>query len=404
MRVPAVLREEPAFRLLFAGQALSMVGDRITFVVLPFAVLAAGGDLGDVGLVVAAQTLPFALFALVAGVWADRMPRRSIMIASDLVRMACQTAAGVLLVTGTAEPWHLALLAFPFGAADAFFNPAMTGLMQEVVSPRNLQPANALRGLVQSTSLVLGPAAGGALVAIAGAGTALLVDAATFAVSVAFLAALRVRGAPDREPATESVLAGLKGGAAEVRRRPWIAWFLGALSAYHLIVLPSIFVLGPVLADRELGGAEAWGVIVGAFGVGSVLGNVLLLRWRPARPLLWAAALMAGASLQAVIIGSGAPVAAIAALEAAAGVCVAGVFTLWETSLQEHVSPQAISRVSSMDYFVSVGTVPIGTALAGPVAEAAGLRPTMAGMSLLGVSAALACLAAPSVRRLERPA
>lgn len=403
MRLPAALRDEPQFRLLFAGQALSIVGDRITFVVLPFAVLAAGGGLGDVGLVVAAQTVPFALFALFAGVWADRGSRRAIMVISDAVRMACQAAAGVLLITGVAEPWHLALLAFPYGAADAFFAPAMTGLMQQVVSRRNLQGANALRGFVESGSMVLGPAVGGILVATVGAGTALLVDAATFAVSVAFL--LGLRPAPvdaTDEPEEPGMLAGLRGGLAEVRSRPWIAWFLGALGTYHLVVLPAVFVLGPVLAAREFGGAEAWGVIVAAFGVGSVVGNLLLMRWRPARPIRWAVLLLIGASCQAAILGAPIPVAAIALLEAVTGVCVAGSFVLWDTSLQEHVAPRVISRVSSMDYFLSVGTLSIGTVVAGTVAEAVGLRPTMFAMSVIGVAFAAVCLLSPSVRRLER--
>lgn len=399
MPLPAVLREEPQFRLLFAGQALSLVGDRITFVALPFAVLAAGGGLAEVSLVVAATTLPFAVFALAAGVWADRLPRRAIMIGSDLVRMASQATAGALLILGVAEPWHLAALGFLFGSADAFFSPAMTGLLQQVVPPRHLQSANALRGFTHSTGLVLGPALAGILIATAGVGVALLVDALTFAVSVAFLSLLRVRrAAGPGEVEGTGMLAGLKGGLAEVRRRPWIAWFLGAMAVYHVVVLPSIFVLGPVLSERELGGAEAWALITGAFGVGSILGNLLMLRWRPPRPLRWAAGLMIGASCQAVIIGSGAPLLAIAALELAAGICVSGFFVLWETSLVEHVPERAISRVSSLDYFATVGTMPLGTALAGPVAQAIGLRPTMVGMSAIGVAVAVACLSVPSVR------
>lgn len=404
MPLPAVLREEPQFRLLFAGQALSVLGDRITFVAMPFAVLAAGGDVTDVGLVVAATTLPFALLALFAGVWADRLPRRAIMIASDAVRMACQAAAGVLLVTGVAEPWHLMALAVPYGAADAFFSPALMGLMPQVVPARHIQSANALRGFTHSTGLVAGPAAAGALVALAGPGTALLVDAGTFLVSIACLLPLRPRPRDTAATAPErSMLAGLKGGFREVRARPWIAWFLSAMCVYHLIVLPSIFVLGPVLADQELGGAEAWAVITAAFGIGSVVGNLLLLRWRPPRPLLVAAALLVGASCQAAIIGSGLPLLAIAGLEALTGVCVAASFTLWEATLQEHVPETTISRVSSMDYFVTVGVMPAGTALAGPVAAGIGLKPTMVGMTVIGAAAALACAASGSVRALRRP-
>lgn len=403
MALPAVLREEPQFRLLFAGQALSVLGDRLMLVALPFAVLATpGAGATQVGLVVAAQTVPFAIFALLAGVWADRLDRRRILIASDLVRMAAQAVAGALLVADVAQWWHLALLALPFGAADAFFQPAMTGLMPQVVGPGRLQAANALRSLTYSSGLLAGPALAGVLVAGFGPGTALLFDAATFAVSVACLLPLRPRRVErDVEPEAR-MLAALKGGLREIQARPWIARFLGALCVYHLIVLPAIYVLGPVLADAELGGAEAWALITGAFGIGAILGDLLMLRWRPDRPMAVACALLIGASTQAAIIGSGLPLLAIAALELLTGVCLAVLFTLWQTALQEHVPDHAISRVSSVDYFLSVGAMPVGVALAGPVAAAVGLRTTMFAMTAIGIAAAVAALAAQPVRALRR--
>lgn len=403
-RLPAVLREEPQFRLLFWGQAFSLLGDRITFVVLPFAVLAAGGGVTDVGIVAAAQTLPFLVFSLLAGVWADRVDRRRIMIASDLLRLACQATAGVLLIAGAAEPWHLAVLAFLFGAGDAFFAPALVGLLPQIVPPERLQAANALRGLTHSSGLVLGPALAALLVAVAGTGAALLVDAATFAISVGCLIPLRPAAVERLESEQgQDLLAGLRGGWREVRQRPWVVRFLGAMGVYHVVVLPSIFVLGPVLADRELGGPEAWAPITAAFGLGSIIGDAILLRWRPGRPLLAAAACLIGGSCQAAIIGSGLPVAGIAGLECLAGICVTCFFTLWETTLQEQVPERAISRVASYDMLISVGLMPVGTLLAGPIAETAGLQTTLVWMSVIGVASALACLASPSVRRLARP-
>src|SRR5215207_11255633 len=120
-RVPAVLREEPQYRLLFAGQFLSILGDRVTMVVLPFAVLAVGGDVADVALVSVAQFIPFAVLALPAGVWADRYDRKRILISSDVARFVCQLTSGVLLVTDQAHVVHLVVLAAVYGAADAFF-------------------------------------------------------------------------------------------------------------------------------------------------------------------------------------------------------------------------------------------------------------------------------------------
>ena len=403
-RLPAVLRDEPQFRLLFAGQALSVVGDRLTFVALPFAVLASGGGLSEVGFVAGAMTVPFLVFTLAAGVWADRLDRRRIMIASDAVRFAAQTLAGLLVATGAAEWWHLALVALAYGAADAFFQPAMYGLIPQLVTPGQLQSANALRGLTNAVGMIAGPALAGVLVLTVGPGGALLVDAGTFAVSILFLARLRagvVERATEPEP---DFLSSLRGGWREVTSRSWVWSMLLGLAAYHAIVLPSVFALGPVLAERDLGGAGAWAVITIGFGAGSVLGQLLLLRWRPRRAVRASATCLLGASMQAAIIGSGLPVAAIALLEALAAVCVQAYFTLWETSIQEQIPEHAVSRVGSYDFFASAGMLPLGTAVAGVVAEAVGLKPTLIAMSVTGVAAALAVLSVPAVRTLERPA
>ena len=407
-RLPSVLREEPQYRLLFGGQVLSILGDRVMMVVLPFAVLAVGGGVGDVAIVSAAQFLPFAVLALPAGVWADRLDRKKILIASDVTRFGCQLAGGILLVTGTAHVLHLAVLAALYGAADAFFAPAFTGLLPGTVSPINLQPANALRGLSFSTGSIVGPVLAGFLVAFAGPGGAFLFDAGTFAVSIACLIPIRPRVAAqvmhDEDPgaSTTRFLSSLKEGWSEVRSRPWVTSFLGGMAAYHLIVLPAIFVLGPVLAAEELDGARSWAIITAGFGVGCVVGDVLLLRWRPRFALRVASLMLIGASCQAAFIGSGFGVWAIAGLEALAGVCVTGTFTLWETSLQEHVPDRALSRVSSYDYLTSAGVIPLGNLLIGFVTVAIGLHHALLAMTVLGVTAAVAVAMVPAVRHLPR--
>jgi MFS family permease len=377
-------------------------------VVLPFAVLAVGGGVGDVAIVSAAQFLPFAVLALPAGVWADRLDRKKILIASDVTRFGCQLAGGILLVTGTAHVVHLAVLAALYGAADAFFAPAFTGLLPGTVSPINLQPANALRGLSFSTGSIVGPVLAGFLVAFAGPGGAFLFDAGTFAVSIACLIPIRPRVAAqvmhDEDPgaSTTRFLSSLKEGWSEVRSRPWVTSFLGGMAAYHLIVLPAIFVLGPVLAAEELDGARSWAIITAGFGVGCVVGDVLLLRWRPRFALRVASLMLIGASCQAAFIGSGFGVWAIAGLEALAGVCVTGTFTLWETSLQEHVPDRALSRVSSYDYLTSAGVIPLGNLLIGFVTVAIGLHHALLAMTVLGVTAAVAVAMVPAVRHLPR--
>ncbi|MBI4940372.1 MAG: MFS transporter [Actinobacteria bacterium] len=409
-RIPQVLREEPQYRLLFSGQVLSILGDRVMMVMLPFAVLAVGGDVGDVAIVSAAQFLPFALLALPAGVWADRFDRKKILVASDVTRFVCQLVAGVLLLRGNAQVIHLVVLAATYGAADAFFAPAFTGLLPGTVSAGNLQPANALRGLSFSTGSILGPVLAGFLVTVVGPGGAFLFDAGTFAVSIACLIPLRPRvvtdgpHAEDLAAASPRFTTSLKEGWSEVRSRRWVISFLGGMAAYHVVVLPAIFVLGPVLAAEELNGARSWALITAGFGVGCVLGDLLLLRWRPRFAMRVASLMLVGASCQAAFIGSGLGEWGIAGLELLAGVCVTGTFTLWATSLQEHVPDHALSRVSSYDYLTSAGAIPLGNMLIGFVTVSIGLHHALLAMTVVGVTAAVTVACVPAVRQLPRPA
>jgi predicted MFS family arabinose efflux permease len=364
-------------------------------------VLGIGGSAGDLGLVIAAGTVPFAAFALAAGVWADRLPRQRLMLASDLVRAVVQGLTGALLIAGVAEVWMLAALAAVYGSADAFFSPAMNGLVPQTISSARLQEANALLGGTRSMANVVGPAIGGVLIAVADPGGAILLDAATFVVSACFLARLRLGPAEvEEEP---SFLAALRGGWREVSSRAWVWSILGAMAVYHVVVLPSVFVLGPVLAERELDGASSWAVITAAFGIGSVVGQLLIYRLPFGRPVRASVLALVVASAQAAIIGSGLGTWGIAALEAVAGVAVSLFFTLWETSLQQQIPPRALSRVSSYDFFASAGLMPIGLVLAGTISSGLGLHRTLHLMSAVGVASALACLAVPAVRGLARP-
>ena len=401
-----MLRAEPQFRLLFGGQVLSLVGDRVMLVALPFAVLEAGGGLGAVGLVVAAQLLPFLVFALVGGVLSDRGDRRRLLIASDVARLVIQATGGVLLLSGVATPVSLGVLAALYGTADAFFQPAFTGLLPQTVShPGQLQPANALRGLSFSVASIAGPAVAGLLIAAFGAGTALLFDAGSFAVSVLFLSRLRPIVA---DPAVEEVpppfLEAMRGGWREIRARRWIRAGLAAIACYHALVLPAVFVLGPVSVSRALGGPGAWAAVVVAFGLGAVLGDLLLLRIRPRHGLRAAAIGLVVASMQAAVYGSGTTLPVMCLLQLLAGIGVTFFWTLWEVSLQEHVPGNALSRVSSFDYLAGAALMPLGTALAGPIAAAIGAQTTLLGMSALGVLGALAFLSVPEVRALPRGA
>jgi hypothetical protein len=174
------------------------------------------------------------------------------------------------------------------------------------------------------------------------------------------------------------------------------------MSAYHALVLPAVFVLGPVFVSRRLGGPGAWAAVVMAFGVGSIVGDLALLRVRPRFAMRAAASALVIAAMQAAVYGVAAGIVLTCVLQFLTAVGVTTFFTLWEVTLQEHIPADSLSRVSSWDYLSSSGLLPAGAAVAGPVAALAGTQATLIGMSALGVAAALAVLAVPSVRTLPR--
>ena len=181
----------------------------------------------------------------------------------------------------------------------------------------------------------------------------------------------------------------------------WLRSFLGVLGSYHLIALPCVLALGPIVADRELDGASSWAVIVTMFGIGSIVGAALGLRARPRRPMVLCAVAFLGAACQPLIIAAAGSTLLIGAFEALAGICVAFGFTLWETTLGREVPPAALSRVTSFDWFTSVGLMPLGYALVGPVADAVGLDPAMFTATAIVAALAVGSLLLRDIRSFE---
>lgn len=387
------------FRLLFGGQAISVLGDHIVFVALAFAVLEIGGSTADVGLVLAAGTLPLVATVLVGGVVADRASRRAVMVGADLVRVASQGAMAALLIAGVAQVWTLALLAGVTGAATGFFGPASTGLLPEVVLAEQLQPANALRASVAATGEILGPLIGGILVAAAGAGWAMGADAATFALSAICLAKLRL---PIRAPVPRSrFVDDLRAGWAVFRSRRWV-WSFVLYFAIGNVLWGAWAALGPVVAERDLGGAAAWGAVLAAMGVGALVGSLLAVQARPRRPLLLAAVADGLFALPLAFLAAAPPAVLIACGALLAGAGMALATSLWESTLQRHIPSESLSRVSSYDWFGSLAFAPLGLAVWGSVAAAIGISVSLWVAFGLVVALTLALVAVPDVRNLPR--
>jgi MFS family permease len=301
---------EREFRLVYGAQVVSLLGDGIVPVALAFAILDLTGSATDLGIVLAARTLPMVACLLAGGVIADRTSRRRLMVAADLVRLVSQGLLGVLLVSGNAEVWQLAALQAVLGGASGFFNPASSGLLPMVVSPAHLQQANALRGVAMASGSIAGPVIAGVLVATVGPGEALLADAATYGTSAVLL--MRVRVAESARARGPSFVADLRAGWREVRSRTWLWSIILAFSAVNALTA-AFTVLGPLVAKRDLGGAGSWAAILAARGAGEVLGGLASLRARPRRPLLAATLACELAVIPTLLLGPPAPTAVIAA-------------------------------------------------------------------------------------------
>ena len=390
---------ELQFRRLWIGQAASCLGDRIAPIALAFAVLHWHGSASDLGVVIAAQTVPLAGFLLVGGVWADRLDRRRVMLTCDLVRALTQFVMAALILSGEPALWQLAGCAAVLGTAEAFFRPAATGLVPQVVSAQLLAKANALLGLSLNASMIAGPLIAGALIAASNPGSAIAIDAATFLISAGFL--FRVRPSPgSRSAAQRSFRSELAAGLREVTSRRWLAATVTAFTVYQCVVLPGVTVLGPVVAGRRYGGATGWAWTTAAFGAGAVIGSIVALRAHPSKPLVVVSVLLIGGSLQPLVIGVGLPLPIVAVLLAGAGACVAILFAVWDTTLAKQIAPHTLSRVSAFDHFGSVIGMPIGFAVIGPIAEHFGTTPTMIAVSIVGALFAVYTAALPDVRQL----
>jgi MFS family permease len=393
---------ESQFRRLFLGRAISMLGTNIVPVALAFAVLDdLDGSATDLGIVLAMRWIAQIVLLLVGGVWADRLPRQLVMLTADAIRAGTQTLIGVLLVTGDGQLWQLALTQTVSGACDAFFNPASTGLVPHTVAAERLQQANALLSLTASSTLFIGPAIGGALVTTVGAGWAFVVDGGTFLASALFLAALHLP-ARARTVETPDFLADLLAGWREFRAQRWMVAIDSWAVLANMLVIGPFFVLGPVVAKQELGGASSWAVIVACFGVGAIVGDLAVIAIRPRRPLVFGCAVVATFALPPALLAVPAATAAIAT-----GTCVAAfgltVFnTLFVTTMQEQVPPEALSRVTAYDWLASVAFLPLGYALAGPLADLIGIRELLVVGALFEIAGSLTLVALPSVRAVER--
>jgi predicted MFS family arabinose efflux permease len=265
-----------AFRYLFAGRFVSFLGNAIAPVAIAFAVLDLTGSAGDLGLVLAARSLPMVVFVLVGGVVADRLPRQVVLAAASGLSALTQAIAAALLLTDNATIASLMALEALNGASSAFLFPAIAGITPQTVAPKLLQQANASLRLGQNAAWIGGAAVAGFLVAAVGSGWSLAVDALTYALGALLLS--RIRLPPGDRVVAGSTLRDLREGWTEFRARTWVWVIVIQATFVNLAIACGFTTLGPVIADETVG-RQVWGLVLAAQAVGMILGGLLALRW-----------------------------------------------------------------------------------------------------------------------------
>jgi MFS family permease len=392
------------FAFLWTGMTISIVGDGIYMVALPFLVYQISNLPTALAAVGAAWTIPQVIFLLLAGVVTDRFDRRRVLIGSDLLRAFAIGLAGGLSVMDALELWHLYILVAIFGAGEAFFMPAFGAIVPEVVPKDQLVEANSLDQFVRPIGMRLaGPVIGGLVVAAAGPGEAFLVDAATFVFSAVMVMAMRRRARAEISSKT-SVSIELREGLGFIRSKPWLWGGLLATALGQFAFYGPWVVLVPFVIRNSLdGGASNYGWVLAAGGVGAILVSIVIgQRGLPHQPIVFVLSMWALATFSLAGFGVSDtlwhPIAVAVVL---LGGITAGQI-VWGTLEHRYVPNELLGRVSSVDWLVSTSLLPLSFLVAGPAGEAFGARRTLIVAGIAGGAAMLACLLIPGIGHLPK--
>ncbi len=395
------------FRLLWTGATASLLGDGAFLVALAWQVYTMSGGPTGMSLVGIAMTVPTITFLLIGGVASDRFERRRLLVGADLLRAVALALLAGLTIGGQLELWHVVVLAALYGTGAAFHAPAFDALVPEILDGERLTQANALDQLMRPLALRLaGPALGGVLVGVAGAGGVFVLDCATFLMAAGTVL-LMTPARSGRAVATGgSMIADLRDGWRFVRGHAWLwATFTSAALAYLLFMGPVEVLLPWVVKEGMKGSAFDLGLVFAAGGLASMLCAVLLGRFGlPRRGITFMLIVWTLATL--AVAGYGAASAIWQLMIASAvfnGLETAGTI-VWATTKQRHVPSALLGRVSSLDWLISVGLLPLSFALTGPVSAAIGARETLIGAGVLGAIVTLAALYVPGMRVLDERA
>jgi DHA3 family tetracycline resistance protein-like MFS transporter len=387
------------FRLLWTGQTVSSFGNSVQGVAMPFQLLAIGATPVQLGIAVAINLATSVAFLLAGGAIADRLPRRTLIIASDLVGACVATGVALLSATGELRIEHVYVSSFALGAADAFLRPAYNAIIADLVPPDILRASNAARLLGRSLARIVGPTVGGIAVVIAGPALAFGTNALTFLFSLMTLLLAR----PPRRPPPPSVslLRDVRDGFGYVFSIRWLWTTTLYFMAVNVAFSGQSGVMTPLLVRDVLrGDAETFGVINSSYGVGTIIASLLIAQLAVRRPgrLMFAFEVLACAAV--VGIGLVPSIPAVVLLMAMVGVGLASSTVIWEALIQRHVPQGMLGRVASIDLLGNSLINPIGPIAAAALVGTIGPSGTFVVAGVYGLTLALTWLVASPLRRL----
>jgi MFS family permease len=393
------------FALLWTGLSVSFIGDGIYLIAIAWQTYDLSNSPSALAAVGVAWSLPQMALLLASGVLSDRLDRRHLMIAGDLIRGFAIAAIGMLSIAGDLTMPSLIALVVVYGAGQAIFGPAFSSIVPTIVPDDLLVQANSLGQSVRPVAWTLiGPVVGGALVAGLGPGWAFVTDAGTFAFSAVMIALIRTRHVRRSDGERTSALADLLDGLRYVRRHPWLWVAMVAATISLLATWGPWEVLVPYVVRNELGGsAAALGLVFGAGGVGAVSAALVMgQRGRlPRRAITWLYASWAIGMLMTAGFGLVTRLWQAMLVALVAETCITVLVVIWITLVQRLVPSELLGRVTSLDWLISTAGVPLSFAVVGPAADAFGADATLIVAGVLGAMVTAAFLFYPGARQPE---
>ncbi|MFB7504161.1 MULTISPECIES: MFS transporter [Streptomyces] len=388
----------PRFRRFASASLISATGSAMAPLALAYSVIGQGGEAGDLGLVLAANTVPTIVFLLVGGVFADRLSRSLLLFSGNLLAAAAQGVLAVTVAGGHATTVSIAACGFLSGIATSIIAPASQGAVAQIVPAEQLQQANAMLRLPGNAVRALAPVIGGVIVAASGAAWALAWDAVTFAAAAVLLRGLRL----DAPVTTNSLLADLRAGWTGFWSRTWLWTYTAAGTVLVAAWLAGFQLLGPLIAAQHYAGARDWGLIQAAYASGLLAGTLVCLRWKPYRLLAVAVATSGALALPLAAMGSGLPLSLVllAALFAGIGLDIQ-VVTL-TTAFQQHIPHAEQGRMSALGGLGERLAIPLGYLITALAARSWDSQSILLGCAGLIAGATVLNLCVPDVYGLNR--